>query len=146
MNLVSENSLFQKKRTVLVLILGIFMMLFSFITPASAASDGPWPIRPTNNGDYDGAYVSLNTGVSSFQVTYSYKGIHSGEKANIRFNIYDSNGTLVGTFAKGIGDFTGAFNVSGVVPGGLYQVMWESLTNVDTDGSFNIICDGNAFQ
>ncbi|RNB70860.1 hypothetical protein EDM52_16410 [Brevibacillus invocatus] len=123
-------------------------MLFSSLTPVFAAEAryGPFYIRPTDKGDYDGAYIHLSSGVDEFSVDYNYYGVHAGEKAHITWTLYDSNGDVVEFRDYGEGDAEkgsslGFYNLE---PGTRYQLIWESLTNNDTVGGFYVNVDGEA--
>ncbi len=53
---------------------------------------GPYWVRPRNVGDYDGASVYTNPGVTTFQITdLQMIGVHNNESAYFTMSITDFN-------------------------------------------------------
>lgn len=113
---------------------------------AATSTYGPFYTRPTTAGEYGGVFVDLNYGISEFSVSYDYWGIHQGEPAYISWYLYDMNGKLITTRNYGSGDASGWLGFYDLVPGGLYQLVWESHTNNDTAGGFSVHVDGRAYR
>lgn len=138
-----------KKRSFLSVVL-ISLLALSFIVPtasAAAGTYGPFNIRLFNAGDYDAVYVRLDPGQQTFGIKgLKMYGIHAGENASFKLNIYDSNDNLVASNQYNSDVNNIDLGVSNLSPGGTYQVVIESTTNHDMQGGFSIFVYGSAYK
>lgn len=109
---------------------------------------GPYSVRPRNIGDFNGASVYTNSGVTTFQITdLQMVGVHAGEAAYFTLRITDFTTGQVQYSKTFTEDVKGnSYNISNAIPGRTYQVVLESHTNNDCDGGFWITVDGYAYQ
>lgn len=109
---------------------------------------GTFWVRPRSIGDYDGASVYTNSGVTTFQITdLQMIGVHANESAYFTMRITDFNTGEVKYSKTFTEDVKGkSFDVSNAIPGRTYHVVLESHTNNDCDGGFWITVDGYAYQ
>ncbi|MFC5465003.1 hypothetical protein [Lederbergia graminis] len=126
------------KRGISLLLISIFVLGFSATT--FAAYESPqWSLRSDTIGDWGWATAYLGTGTSTLYVTVNQSGIHAGEKAHTFWEIYHPGTAKTEQVIDIPVDFYATLIFDGLNnPGGQYEVFWESKTNNDTQGWYQL--------
>lgn len=121
------------------LLLGVILILSLAVPVFASSTSRQYPLRPTNYGDWGEVQVDLPYTDSSLYVTVKQSGIHSGEKAHTWWEIYHPSTYDIEQSRDLYGDTYVTMIFRGLKhPGGIYDVSWESKTNNDTQGWYQI--------
>ncbi|GLY12974.1 hypothetical protein [Pseudobacillus badius] len=132
------------KKLVSVLTVMLFLFTFSPQTQAAAATYGPWKITSYSAGDWDSVMASPNRNVTSLKINIKQYGVHSGQKADILWHVWETGTVGKTSWSKRISsDYTGTLVVNGLNPSKDYSVGWISKTNNDLSGQWSVSIDGS---
>lgn len=131
-----------------IIVIMALSLLFTIPLSASAAVTGPqYRISATHTGNFDSCFVDFRPSGLTGDVKIRIKqyGVHSGEQASVYWKLYHTKtGKVIGQLLNSDYDGTLVFTD---VPSGDYQLIWESRTNNDTEGWYQVtIAGGSVYQ
>ncbi|WP_339224260.1 hypothetical protein [Paenibacillus sp. FSL H8-0332] len=115
---------------------------------AQVSTFGPFYVRPTSAGQFDGFTVDLDSGQTTFVLKdYKVYGVHSGQKASIRWTVTDvDTGVPVLSWVEGDVTVAKDIGVTNLSPGKVYSVSWVSLNSNSVVGGTYVSVYGYAYQ
>nr|WP_194269159.1 hypothetical protein [Anaerobacillus isosaccharinicus]QOY35106.1 hypothetical protein AWH56_020760 [Anaerobacillus isosaccharinicus] len=130
--------------TFLIVLTLLFMVPFSVYASVTSTQ---YRISATKSGDWDGIFIDFRpTGsTGNVNVRINQYGIHSGEQANIEWRLLHTK-TGADKRQSIPRDYNGTLTFTDV-PSGDYQLIWESKTNNDTEGWYQVtIAAGKVYK